>query len=252
VAVYQEIGAMKELERQREEFLSAAAHDLKNPIASVRGQADLLARRLARMAPADQANPLVPHVEQAIKHIQAASRKMLQLVDELLDVSRLQSQHKLQLRLEPTDLIEVLNEVLEELRPTTALHTLKLDARIGQLSGRWDHQRLQRALSNLVANAIKYSPNGGEVIVRVELDGSQTSPWVILQVTDEGLGIPVDDLARIFTRFQRARNVGHIGGTGIGLAYAKLVAEQHGGTIDVTSTVGVGSTFTMRLPLQDE
>jgi signal transduction histidine kinase len=109
--------------------------------------------------------------------------------------------------------------------------------------------RLERVLENLLSNAIKYSPEGGSITVAIA-DEEIGGPWAVLTVRDQGLGIPAADLPRVFERFQRARNVeGRIGGTGIGLASARQIVEQHGGTIAAESAEGTGSTFTVRLPL---
>jgi signal transduction histidine kinase len=113
--------------------------------------------------------------------------------------------------------------------------------------GAWDGGRLQRVIDNLLGNAIKYSPSGGEVIVRLEACGE----WAVISVRDHGVGIPADDLPRIFEPFHRATNVvGRISGTGIGLSGTRRIVERHGGTLDVESSEGSGSIFTVKLPLQ--
>ena len=117
------------------------------------------------------------------------------------------------------------------------------------LTGEWDTSRLERALQNLLTNALKYSPHGGEIVVRVDQQDVDGCQWAVLEVEDHGLGIPADEVAGIFERFRRARNVtGRIPGTGIGLATARQIVEQHGGTIEVQSAEGKGTTFTLRLP----
>jgi signal transduction histidine kinase len=113
--------------------------------------------------------------------------------------------------------------------------------------GDWDGPRLRRVLDNLLSNAIKYSPAGGEVVVTLAADGDSA----VLRVRDQGLGIPAEDLPHIFERFRRARNAAEIVGTGLGLSGARQLVEQHGGTIQVESQEGAGSTFTVRLPLGD-
>ena len=121
-----------------------------------------------------------------------------------------------------------------------------------ELVGFWDAARLERVIANLVNNAIKYSPEGGEVIVRITRDTDEAS-WAVVAVEDHGIGIPKSDLPRVFERFQRGANVqGRIGGAGIGLASARQIVEQHGGSIGVQSQKGVGSTFTVRLQLDKE
>ncbi|HKC72796.1 MAG TPA: sensor histidine kinase, partial [Chloroflexota bacterium] len=109
-----------------------------------------------------------------------------------------------------------------------------------------------RVVGNLLSNALKYSPAESAIWVRLSQEDGAAGPEAVLVVRDEGIGIPAADLAHIFDRFARAGNVvGHFQGTGIGLASARGIVEQHGGTIAVGSTEGVGSTFTVRLPLAD-
>jgi signal transduction histidine kinase len=103
-------------------------------------------------------------------------------------------------------------------------------------------------LDNLLGNAIKYTPDGGVITVIVVRDDDEAGTWAVVSVRDPGVGIPAQDLPRIFDRFQRARNVGRIGGSGIGLAVAHQIVEQHAGSISVESVEGEGSTFTVRLP----
>jgi signal transduction histidine kinase len=121
-----------------------------------------------------------------------------------------------------------------------------VEATVPALVGRWDGARLERVLLNLLANAVKYSPGGGEISLTV----SQEDHWATVVVRDQGLGIPTADLPHIFERFHRAGNVGRITGTGIGLAEARQIVEQHGGTITVASQEGSGTTFALQLPLR--
>ena len=120
-----------------------------------------------------------------------------------------------------------------------------------ELVGLWDPVRIERVLTNLLGNAIKYSPGGGPVSVRLDLEGASPDGAVVVQVQDHGEGIPESDLPHIFERFRRGENVsGRIPGTGLGLAGARQIVELHGGTICAESRVGEGTTFTVRLPIQ--
>jgi signal transduction histidine kinase len=129
---------------------------------------------------------------------------------------------------------------------TSDSHVVRFEPSVAELAGTWDSARLERVLANLLANALKYSPSGGEVLVEVSRDAD----WAVLSVADHGIGIPAADLPHIFERFRRASNVaGRIAGSGLGLAGARDIVEQHGGTIFVLSEEGRGSRFVVRLPL---
>jgi signal transduction histidine kinase len=118
------------------------------------------------------------------------------------------------------------------------------------LVGFWDAARLERVIENLVGNALKYSPAPSEVQVSVGRQDTADGAWAVVRVRDHGLGIPDEDLGRVFEPFQRARNVqGRIRGTGVGLASARQIVQEHGGHISVDSREGAGSTFTVCLPL---
>jgi PAS domain S-box-containing protein len=226
--------------RTRDEFLASASHDLKNPLASIKATAQLLERRIDRPGPVD-----VARLHEGLQRIDAIASRAAGLVEELLDLARMQMGAPLDLDRRKIDLIDLTREVIRE-RHAAESHSIEMLG-AARIIGAWDARRLGRVLSNLVDNAIKYSPAGGAVTVRAELDGS----WAVLEVSDHGVGIPAEDQARIFERFQRASNVaGRISGTGIGLASARHIVESHGGTITVTSTEGDGSTFTVRLPIE--
>jgi signal transduction histidine kinase len=104
-------------------------------------------------------------------------------------------------------------------------------------------------LSNLLSNAIKYSPLGGPISVRIACHETETGPWAVVMVADQGVGVPAADLPHVFERFHRGTNVGRIAGSGIGLAGAKVIVEQHGGMLDIESSEGTGATVTLQLPI---
>ena len=231
--------------RARDEFLASAAHDLKTPLTVVRGMAQLLRRRTVRPAAPDAAG-----LAEGLQGIDAAATKMGQQLDELLDATRLEAGQRLELRRLPTDAVALARRVAAEQQATTERHRVRVESALPELTGAWDAVRLGRVLDNLLANAIKYSPAGGDVVVTVAREDGAAGAWAVLAVTDHGLGVPAADLPRIFERFRRAGNVaGRIGGTGIGLASARQLVEQHGGALTAESVEGLGSTFTVRLPL---
>ena len=129
-------------------------------------------------------------------------------------------------------------------------HHLSLTTALPELWATVDAMRIERVVSNLLSNAVKYSPDLGDIVVRLTRADGAAGPEALLAVQDRGVGIPSEDLPHIFERFRRAQNVvGHVHGTGIGLASVRQIVEQHGGTVQVESVLGAGSTFTVRLPL---
>jgi PAS domain S-box-containing protein len=245
IATVRDISAQHELERQKEEFLAAVAHDLKNPIAVLQGQAQLLRRRAER-GPLEQ-----ERVREGLQLVENRARMMTGLIDQLLDVTRLRLGQELQLERQPVDLGALVQEVVQAAQQMTDDHELRVVLTAPELIGNWDRQRLIRVLENLLNNAIKYSPEGGEVIVSVAQDEADERGDAVVRVQDRGIGIPAKDLPHIFEQFYRAGNTaGRMVGTGIGLAGARQIVEQHGGTLTVESEEGRGSTFALRLPLR--
>jgi signal transduction histidine kinase len=227
----------------RDEFTAAVSHDLKSPLTFIKGLANLRRRRAAETP---ETRPLI----EALAQIEASAGRMAQQLDSLVDASRLEAGRPLELRREPTDLVALAGQAIAEHQQTTDQHRIELHVPYPSVIGVWDGVRLCRVLDNLLGNAIKYSPRGGGIDVVIEVEGEPQERWAILRVRDHGEGIPETDLPHIFERFRRGRNVeGRIPGTGIGLAGARRILEQHGGSIDVDSHVGEGTTFCVRLPM---
>jgi signal transduction histidine kinase len=230
--------------RTRDEFLASASHDLKNPLASIKATAQLLERRLDRPDTLD-----LDRVREGLERVDAIATRAAGLVEELLDLARMQMGRPLDLERQPSDLVKLAMQAVDEHQHAAERHALRLITAETELVGTWDGRRLSRVLSNLLDNAVKYSPDGGEVELSVHRDGE----WAVLEVRDHGIGIPAVDHDRVFERFQRASNVERrIGGTGIGLASARHIVDSHGGTIGVQSQEGAGATFVVRLPLGAE
>jgi signal transduction histidine kinase len=147
------------------------------------------------------------------------------------------------------DLVELARELTREQDRSARDHSIELRASETTLRGEWDPRRLGQVIDNLLGNAIKYSPRGSTILVEIDFAWAGPCEWAVLRVIDEGVGIPADEHDRVFEWFARARNVeGRIRWTGIGLAGAKQIVEQHGGSIGVESQEGAGSIFTVRLP----
>ncbi len=234
----------QEVLRTRDAFVGAISHDLKSPLTTVLGVTQLLDRR-ARREPAVESSRLL----HSLGIVGAAGTRMLAMVSELVDLSRMQSGQPLELDLSPVDLVAAARRCVEETRQTARQHTIRLSAEVPELVGVWDRPRIERVIANLLSNAVKYSPNGGAVHVAVTRE-DEGAGWAVLRVSDSGIGIPAAELPHVFERFYRGSNVaGRIAGAGIGLAGAKQIVDQHGGTISVESREGEGTTFTVRLPL---
>lgn len=224
--------------RIREEFLSIAAHELKTPITSLRASAQLAQRRLARETPVKP-----ERVASALTTVVAQSGKLTRLIDQLLDLSRLET-GKFALEPEPTDLTDLAAQVLAGARARGVPHPLTLDAP-PSLQASVDPLRLEQVLTNLLDNALKYSPEGGPIeVVLARREGRAE-----LAMRDHGLGIPLEHRERLFERLFQAHAQGHRSGLGLGLYLSRQIAEQHGGTMSAEFPPDGGSCFVLTLPL---
>lgn len=237
----------REALHQREAFFSAISHDLRTPLASIKGLTQSVIRLLERSN-----SPEAGRMRERLVLVDGSATRMAAMIDELLDLSRMEAGRPFDLDREPVDLIALVRRVAADQQQLTQQHLIEVQATVDQLIGMWDPARLERVLANLLNNAVKYTPDGGVVVVLVilsEMDGSGNR-WAEVRVQDEGIGIPAEDLPRIFDRYHRAANASAgIPGVGIGLASAKQIVELHGGTISVESQEGNGSIFIMRLPV---
>jgi signal transduction histidine kinase len=223
----------------RDQFISIASHELKTPLTSLQLQVQSLERSLEN-------GTLDPdRMKHKLKTVARSTERMGELVNRLLDVSRITG-GVMDLIREDLDLVQLTEEVVarfgEALRQADSALRLVAPAAV---PGRWDRMRLDTVISNLLSNAIKYG-EGKPIAVRVEIDGKTAR----LAVQDRGIGIDPVDQARIFERFERAVTERHYGGFGVGLWVARLVAEAHGGRLDVHSAPGEGSTFVLELPVR--
>ena len=222
----------------RDQVVSVVAHDLRNPLNVVRLSLPLLRELLTGASISSRAESYIGRLER-----QAA--KMERLIDEFLDAATLQAGQPLALARRRCDLVVLVREVVEQCRQAGG-HGVELTTGAESLVGEWDPDRLERVVANLVSNAIKYSPPGSAVAV--ELEGRLLS--AVVRVSDRGMGIAEGDQTRIFDWFVRGENARRLTkGLGIGLAGARRIVEQHGGTLSVRSLLGAGATFTLELPL---
>ncbi len=221
----------------KSEFLSRMSHELRTPLNAILGFGQLLERQ----------NPTAQQ-RARVDHIMSAGRHLLNLINEVLDISRIEAGH-LQLSVEPVAVAEVLDEALDLMRPLAADRAMQLqvDAQVEKdLHVLADRQRLKQVLLNLLTNAVKYTAVGGRVEVTVQQSGSTATRVV---VTDTGAGIATEKLGRLFTPFDRLDvEPSGVEGTGLGLALCQRLMHAMGGDIGVDSTVGKGSAFWIELP----
>ncbi len=223
------------LERAKTEFLQLASHELRGPITLVRGYLSMMDEGLLD---ADAVRRVAPMLT-------ARLDGMSRVIEQMLDVARLEDPDA-ELERSPADLRDLVEDAMAIVRPmATERHRILLETPRSPVVVDVDRSRIQTALANLLMNAIKYSPDGGEVRCRMAR-GNRT---VVVQVEDQGFGIAETDLPRLFTRFGRLRSAGQdIPGTGLGLYLTREIVRRHGGDVAVRSVVGVGSTFTLTLP----
>ncbi|MEP7191153.1 MAG: PAS domain-containing sensor histidine kinase, partial [Roseiflexaceae bacterium] len=227
----------------RDVFLSIAAHELKTPLTSLLGNAQLLQRRAERDGNATD------HGKAALRVIVDQAKRLNKMILALLDVSRIET-GQLSIERAPVDLCALVRRVVEEIQPALSNLTVDCQTPTGILMIDGDEVRLEQVVQNLLTNAIKYSPQGGPVVVHVEQHAHQAR----LSVTDIGMGIPQHDQPHLFQRFYRASNAEaqYMSGMGIGLYVVKEIVTLHGGIVVVNSTEGEGSTFTVCFPLSAE
>ncbi len=237
VLVLHDITGLKRLEAVRRDFVANVSHELKTPLTVIRGYAETL---LAGDAPAATAQGF-------LEKVLANARRMQQLVDDLLDLSRIESGAWAP-KPERVPLRPVAEEVWTTLksRAEAAGLTLALELGAGADAAWADPRALRQVLANVLDNAVRYSPGGGTITVRCSAKGD----GLTLEVTDPGLGIPGEHLPRIFERFYRvdAARSRELGGTGLGLAIVKHLVEAHGGTVEAASALGAGTTIRIILP----
>ncbi len=186
---------------------------------------------------------------EALQSIDQSTLRLVELIDDLLDVTRLQA-GRLELHLEPTDLVALVQRVVARFQITTERHRLSLHTSMEHLVVYLDPRRIEQVLSNLINNAIKYSPQGGTIDMSISED--EEKGLALLSIRDQGIGIPTHQQANVFGRFVRADNARTygIGGTGLGLYLCRELIERHGGRIWFESTEGKGSTFFVALPVR--
>jgi signal transduction histidine kinase len=235
----QEESRREELDRLKDEFVLTASHELRSPLTSVQGFAELL------MLDRDS---LTSQQAETVEIILDNCRHLVRLLNNLLDLAR-SDVGRLAIQAQPTEVAPLVEDVVRTMRAQTEAgnQSLREDLPPGLPLINVEPDRIRQILVNLLTNAHEYSPEGASIAVAARSAGAE----VEISVSDDGQGIPEDQIGRIFERFTRgdAGLTQRVGGTGLGLAISKSLAELHGGSIAVESTVGVGSTFRLRLPI---
>jgi PAS domain S-box-containing protein len=226
----------KEFSALKTRFVSMASHEFRTPLATIQATCDTLRNYIHKMSP--------EQVAARFEKIQGQVKHMALMLDDVLTLGRLQDGrmefHPVEIEVNP-----FCQEIVDELRGLNATHELVYTVALGEGRARVDRKLMRQVITNLLTNAIKYSPQDSTVRFEVhEEDG-----WLVMHVTDSGIGIPEEDQKHLFMPFHRAANVGEVSGTGLGLAITKQGVELHGGTITCDSTVGEGTTFTISIPI---
>jgi two-component system phosphate regulon sensor histidine kinase PhoR len=248
VVILQDLTKIRRLDTVRRDFISNISHELRTPLASLKALVDTLR---------DGALEDPPAAQRFLDRIETEVDALTQMVQELLELSRIESRQA-PLSLDPTSVADVVIPPTERLRPQAerASLSLRVDVPSELPHVLADTERVQQVVTNLVHNAIKFTQPGGQVSVRAYADGGDgrspvdvsRDPTVVIEVADTGVGIPIDDVPRIFERFYKADRARSGGGTGLGLAIAKHIVQGHGGHIWAESVEGQGSTFCFSLP----
>jgi len=237
LVVLRDVTELRRLERMRREFVANVSHELRTPLASIRAVVETLEAGAAD-------DPVV--ASEFFSRIIAEVDHLVGLVDELLDLARLETGRAV-LETEPSDPVDLLTRAVERLRPQVERAGLVLQIEVppGLPQVRVDRGRIEQVLINLVHNAVKFTPEGGEIVARAKLaDG-----MLQMSVRDTGVGIPAEELPRIFERFYKSDAARRSPGSGLGLAIAKHIVQAHGGAIWAESTPGAGATVSFSLPL---
>ncbi len=238
-AVYlRDVTQAHDIDRMKSDFLSAAAHELRTPLASIYGFAELMLVR--QLAPEKQTELL------GTIHRQAKS--LIDLINELLDLSRIEARQGKDLNMVPCVLAGLVESTIGGLHYKAERHRLFCELRHGEFTVIADPDKTRQALLNVLSNAVKYSPKGGAITICTVLRGVGGQPQVGLQVRDEGMGMDEAQCQRAFERFYRAHPLGDIPGTGLGLSLVQEIMELQGGEATLTSSPGAGTTVTLWLP----
>ncbi|MGE0528610.1 MAG: sensor histidine kinase, partial [Bdellovibrionales bacterium] len=234
---YQKNKLLTQVEELKSNFMRMMSHDLRTPLARIQGMVELM-RKEPRGLSASQ--------QYALETISESSEELTDFIGSILSLSRIESK-EMKLQLRSRDVNQILRDVIRKVEYLAKRKDIEIVSELEPLfSIKVDEDLLKTVFANLLENAVKYSPDGRRILVTTE----ELNNEVVIQVADQGQGIPADDLQHVFERFYRARNSrATTAGNGLGLYLAKYFVELHNGRIEVESEVDKGSTFTVRLPM---
>jgi signal transduction histidine kinase len=229
------VGELERLNRAKSDFVSIVSHEFRTPLTGIQGFSEMMATE--EMSPEE--------MREYAGDINKDAQRLNRMINEMLDLDKMESGRML-LHREPVDLNAIVTETADLVRPAAPTHPIRLtlDPDVGDIQG--DRDKLTQVMTNLLNNAVKYSPSGGEIVVTTRVEGDA----VHVLVRDHGMGIPKEALQSIFERYGRveSRATRHIQGTGLGLPIVRQIVQLHGGTVWAESTVGEGSVFHVNLP----
>jgi len=241
---------LEEVDRLKTQFLSMASHELRTPLTAVSGFIQVAKRRIQRLNEQHDAKvdwrQETARAAETLELAQRQSRRLARLVDELLDVSRLQL-GRVDLHLTEIDIVATLREVVDRMRLLTSTHTFEIESEAESAMVIADTDRIDQVFENLIGNAVKYSPSASRISVLIRRVGED----VHIAISDQGIGIDRDELDRIFNIFYRSPDprAGHVGGLGLGLYISREIITRHGGRLWAESLSGTGSVFHVSLPI---
>jgi signal transduction histidine kinase len=240
ILYFRDITHEAEVDRMKSEFLSHAAHELRTPMASIYGFTELLMTQ--EFDETDRRDFL--------DTIYRQSSLMISIINELLDLARIEARRGKDFTITAVDVRELLRDVVSGFKTPDGRPSPTEPPADGQFRVSADRKKLTQAISNVISNAYKYSPDGGAVGLELvkSPDDRDAPPRIGIRIADHGIGMTPEQLARVCERFYRADTSGQIPGTGLGMSIVKEIVELHGGELELTSKVGAGTTVTLWLP----